>query len=82
MSAYAELDAEYLADAGEESTSAPTPVPMLPPYFGEEASSRDWEIARQRRAIRQWFERNALFAFARREIAARRAAAFEAEGLI
>lgn len=76
-SVFAELDAEYLADAG----LAPTARAILPPYWGLEGPGRDLVIARQRRAIRQWIERNALFAAARREIVSRRNAAFAAEGL-
>jgi hypothetical protein len=38
-------------------------------------------ISDQRRFLRSWLDRNHLLAMARREIAARRNAAFAAEGL-
>ena len=58
------------------------PRPILPPYFGTEGTNRFVVIGDQRRALRAWLHRNHLFAMARREIASRRAAAFEAAGLV
>jgi hypothetical protein len=54
---------------------------ILPPYFGGEAANQFHEVNRQRRFQRDWLQRNCLYAIARREIAARRAAAFQAAGL-
>jgi hypothetical protein len=54
---------------------------ILPPYFGQEAPNRFREVNRQRHFLRDWLQRNCLYAIARREIASRRAAAFAAAGL-
>jgi hypothetical protein len=54
---------------------------MLPPYFGTEGTNLFAVISDQRRFLRSWLDRNHLLAMARREIAARRKAAFAAEGL-
>jgi len=54
---------------------------ILPPYFGEEAPNLFREANRQRHFLRDWLQRNCLYAIARHEIASRRAAAFEAAGL-
>jgi hypothetical protein len=59
----------------------PAPQAMLPPYFGTECTNMFAVISDQRRFLRSWLDRNHLFAMARREIAARRKAAFAAEGL-
>jgi hypothetical protein len=59
----------------------PTPAGTLPPYFGAEAENRFREVNRQRHFLRDWLQRNWLYAIARHEIASRRAAAFEAAGL-
>lgn len=57
------------------------PKAVLPPYFGEEAPNLFREVNRQKHFLRDWLHRNYHYAIARREIAARRAAAFAAEGL-
>jgi hypothetical protein len=57
------------------------PQAMLPPHFGLEADNRFREVNNQRRTIRSWLREQHLFALARREFAARRQAAFIAEGL-
>jgi hypothetical protein len=54
---------------------------ILPPYFGEEAPNLFREVNRQRHFLRDWLQRNCLYAIARHEIASRRAAAFAAAGL-
>ncbi len=54
---------------------------VLPPYFGQEAENRFREVNNQRRTVVDWIRRNYRFALARMEIAARRQAAFAAEGL-
>jgi hypothetical protein len=54
---------------------------ILPPYFGEEAPNLFREANRQRHFLRDWLQRNCMYAIARREIASRRAAAFAAAGL-
>jgi hypothetical protein len=54
---------------------------VLPPYFGQEAENKFREVNNQRRAVVDWIRRNYQFALARMEIAARRQAAFAAEGL-
>jgi hypothetical protein len=54
---------------------------VLPPYFGQEAENRFREVNNQRRTVVEWIRRNYRFALARVEIAARRQAAFAAEGL-
>jgi hypothetical protein len=59
----------------------PAPKAILPPYFGEEAANLFREVNRQRHFLRDWLRRNYLYAIARHEIAARRAAAFAAAGL-
>ena len=73
---------------GQERTAAYVPfgrraVPqaVLPPYFATEADNRFREVNNQRRTIRSWLREQHLFALARREFAARRQAAFIAEGL-
>jgi hypothetical protein len=57
------------------------PSGILPPYFGEEAPNLFREANRQRHFLRDWLQRNCLYAIARHEIASRRAAAFAAAGL-
>jgi hypothetical protein len=57
------------------------PKGTLPPYFGEEAANLFREVNRQRHFLRDWLQRNCLYAIARHEIASRRAAAFVAAGL-
>jgi hypothetical protein len=57
------------------------PQAVLPPYFGLEADNRFREVNNQRRTISSWLREQHLFALARREFAARRQAAFVAEGL-
>jgi hypothetical protein len=57
------------------------PKAVLPPYFGDEAANLFREVNRQRQFVKGWLRRNYLYAIARHEIAARRAAAFAAEGL-
>jgi hypothetical protein len=57
------------------------PQAVLPPYFGREAENQFREVNNQRRTIRSWLREQHLFALARKEIAARRQAAFAAEGL-
>jgi hypothetical protein len=59
----------------------PAPKAILPPYFGEEAANLFREVNRQRHFLRDWLQRNCLYAIARHEIASRRAAAFAAAGL-
>jgi hypothetical protein len=59
----------------------PAPKAILPPYFGEEAANLFREVNRQRHFLRDWLRRNCLYAIARHEIAARRAAAFAEAGL-
>jgi hypothetical protein len=59
----------------------PPPSARLPPYFGEEAANLFREVNRQRYFLRDWLQRNCLYAVARHEIAARRAVAFAAAGL-
>jgi hypothetical protein len=59
----------------------PAPKAILPPYFGGEAANLFREVNRQKHFLRDWLRRNHLYAIARREIASRRAAAFEAAGL-
>jgi hypothetical protein len=59
----------------------PAPKGILPPYFGEEAPNLFREANRQRHFLRDWLQRNCLYAVARREITSRRAAAFVAAGL-
>jgi hypothetical protein len=59
----------------------PPPPARLPPYFGEEAANLFREVNRQRHFLRDWLQRNFLYAIARHEIAARRAAAFAEAGL-
>ena len=54
---------------------------ILPPYFGEEAPNLFREVNRQRHFLRDWLQRNCLYAIARHEIASRRATAFAAAGL-
>jgi hypothetical protein len=54
---------------------------ILPPYFGDEAPNLFREVNRQRYFLRDWLQRNCLYAVARHEIAARRAVAFAAAGL-
>ena len=53
----------------------------LKPYFGPEGANRFAVLNDQRRFLRSWISRQHVYALARREIAARRAAAFAAEGL-
>ncbi len=55
---------------------------VLPPWFGDEAENRFREVNRQRQHLQNWLRRNCTFAMARREIAARREAAFAAAGLV
>jgi hypothetical protein len=60
---------------------SPAQKAILPPYFGEEGPNLFREANRQRHFLRDWLQRNSLYAIARHEIASRRAAAFEAAGL-
>jgi hypothetical protein len=53
----------------------------LAPHFGTEGANRFAVLNDQRRFLRSWISRQHVYALARREIAARRAAAFAAEGL-
>jgi hypothetical protein len=53
----------------------------LKPYFGQEGANRFAVLNDQRRFLRSWISRQHVYALACREIAARRAAAFAAEGL-
>lgn len=61
--------------------SRPARPARLAPYFGTEGANQFAEINDQRRFLRSWISRQHVYALARREIAARRAAAFAAEGL-
>jgi hypothetical protein len=53
----------------------------LAPHFGTEGANRFAVLNDQRRFLRSWISRQHVYALARREIVARRAAAFAAEGL-
>jgi hypothetical protein len=53
----------------------------LAPYFGEEGPSLLAELRKQKNCLRGWISRQHVYALARRELAALRAAAFAAEGL-
>jgi hypothetical protein len=57
------------------------PQAILFPYFGLEAANRLREIDNQRRTIGCWLHEQHRFVLARKEFAARRQAAFVAEGL-
>ena len=59
----------------------PPRLARLAPYFGAEGTNRFAVLNDQRRFLRSWISRQHVYALARREIAARRAAAFAAEGL-
>jgi hypothetical protein len=54
----------------------------LAPCFGEEGASLLAELRKQKNFLRGWISRQHLYTLARREIAALRAAAFAAEGLV
>jgi hypothetical protein len=76
---------DHVVREGRAATCMPfvrsAPKAALPPYFGEEARNLFRQVNRQRHFLRDWLRRNYLCAIARHEIAARRAAAFAAEGL-
>jgi hypothetical protein len=76
---------EHVAKQEKAATWTPfgrsAPKGTLPPYFGEEAANLFREVNRQRHFLRDWLQRNCLYAIARHEIASRRAAAFVAAGL-
>jgi hypothetical protein len=55
---------------------------VLPSWFGGDAENRFREVNRQRQFLRDWLGRNLEHAVARREIAARREAAFASAGFV
>jgi hypothetical protein len=75
----------YVARQERAATWVPFGRPPRParlkPYFGSEGTNLFAEFGEQRRFLRSWITRQHAYAVARREIAARRAVAFAAEGL-
>ena len=59
----------------------PPRLARLAPHFGTQGANRFAVLNDQRRLLHSWISRQHVYALARREIAARRAAAFVAEGL-